>query len=408
MLKECGVRKFLLVLVGVFFVSLTLLTKGNLASAETNSVDYNVNIATTLNMTLSTNNITLNLRPNNKAYDSGNLGVTVSTNNSIGYTVVMSSAGGATALARDNTGDGINASIPTLSSEAGTTASSLADNTWGYRVNNTGNFVPYSSGARVIENNQPTNGDTSTLTFASKINYDQIVGSYSLGLVFEAVANPLVQYIQNLDPSLCTSTPLTVVDRRDDNEYTVARINGNCWMTQNLRYVGDSDSASGYMKMSATTSNINENKNFIYRDLDKTINSTEEYYYSYSTPSLHVADTTDKGVWYNYAAASATTITGDTNSDDGVYDICPKGWRLPTKSEYDGILSYANDYNTVLGGYYTNGSISSSSSAARWWSSTPNSSTAHYRLVWNNSALSTGTGGGARRLGYYVRCIRSS
>ena len=119
-----------------------------------------------------------------------------------GYQLTMSSTNDATDLVRDNTVDGKNAVIPTLSAEAGTTASSLTDNTWGYKKDS-GNFIPYVSNTKLLENKYATNKDETTLSFASKINYDQAAGSYELGLNFTGTTNPLIFYMQDFTTEMC-------------------------------------------------------------------------------------------------------------------------------------------------------------------------------------------------------------
>ena len=189
--------------------------------AHADNVDYTVNVADSLNVTVSSNNVVLDLNPNTKTSDSQDITVTVGTNNITGYKLNMSSTGDITSLSRDSSGDGVTASIPTLSSAAGTTASSLSDNTWGYRLNNTGNFIPYVSGALIMEKNVATNADTATLSFASKINYNQAAGAYAINLIFTGTVNPLCDttitgYMQTFDPcpDMAIGTSGTLKDAR--------------------------------------------------------------------------------------------------------------------------------------------------------------------------------------------------
>lgn len=39
---------------------------------------------------------------------------------------------------------------------------------------------------------------------------------------------------------------------------------------------------------------------------------------------------------------------------DATYDICPKGWKLPTLAEQEGITSY---FSAVYSRYYSSGSL---------------------------------------------------
>ena len=181
-------------------------------------------------------------------------------------------------------------------------------------------------------------------------------------------------------------------DARDDQVYTLAKINGNYWMTQNLRFTGTS--------LDPATTNIDTNKTISYGGLTAGD--------SYDEPRILDSGNTTYGVYYNYAAASAGTITGVSNSNTQTYDVCPKGWRLPTESEFSGITSYSSAFSPVKSGNYSSGSRYDAGSKGCWWSATPhpNYSSIRYFLYYDGSSLSTSNSG--RIVGYSVRCIRSS
>lgn len=387
--------------------------------AET--VDYSVTIEPSLTLTIPTSSIVLNLDPSSKTFDSKNLNVTVGTNNKTGYKLTLSTPNDNTDLERDTSSDttAISATIPTL--DTGTyTESTFTANKWGYKINTntaipsiiTTDYIPFTSGNTLMERDTAVNQDQTELSFASKIDYLQPAGSYNTTLQFNIVANPLIYYMQDLNPALCTTTPMTVVDKRDNKEYTIAKLpDGNCWMTQNLRYQGDtvgSTSTTTSWIMKSATSNISADKTMTMTDLTAGDSYDVARYHvatSDQVPSGASYTAEDMGVWYNYAAASAMTITGSSNENPQVYDICPKGWRLPTNSEQSGITSYASTYSPVAGGDYSNGMLGDTGNGY-WWSSTSNSTTIRYSLRWNGSSLRISSY--YRYGGFYVRCIRSS
>ena len=214
-----------------------------------------------------------------------------------------------------------------------------------------------------------------------------------------------------LASSVCvTEHPTIVFDSRDEQAYTIQRLpDDNCWMTQNLRYQGDivgSTSTTTSWIMKSATSNISADTTMTMTDLTAG-NSYDDARYHVATsdqvPSGASYTAEDIGVWYNYAAASAMTITGDSNTNAQVYDICPKGWRLPTNSEQSSITSYASAYSPVAGGRYNNGTLDNTGNG-NWWSSTSSSAADRYSLYWNGSNLNTN--GVSRDGGRYVRCIR--
>ena len=189
---------------------------------------------------------------------------------------------------------------------------------------------------------------------------------------------------------------IKTIDLRDGNEYTVRYINGACWMTQNLAYVGDTNSTTSSMIMKATTSNISADQNLPIGDLTSGN--------SYDTARIHDSDNTSYGVYYNYAAASAGTITSGVSVAS--YSVCPAGWRLPTYSEFSGITGYSSAFSPVESGYYYNGSPDSAGSLGYWWSATAGSNDGRYSLRYNGSSLASYDSN--RRSGFSVRCIRSS
>ena len=169
-------------------------------------------------------------------------------------------------------------------------------------------------------------------------------------------------------------------------------------MTQNLRFSGSS--------IDSTNTNINTSKTISWSDL--TSGNT------YDAARYHNSGNTTKGYWYNYAGASAMTITGSSNSTEATYDICPSGWRLPTYAETQTIGTYDNTYvsafSPVTGGYYYSGSIGDTGTGY-WWSSAAVSTVNRYYLEHGGSSLSaTGSyyGYGSRQYGFYIRCIRAS
>ena len=197
---------------------------------------------------------------------------------------------------------------------------------------------------------------------------------------------------------------ITVLDSRDGNDYTVRYINGQCWMTQNLRFQGTS--------LNSITSNVTSTYteaspySITWYSLKDTSGCKGTSATTNNTSYMCKEDSgdTSTGVWYNYSAATAHTITGTSNSTDATYDICPKNWHLPTNSEFSGILSYSSAFSPVTGGFYRNGALSSPGYGF-WWSATAYSSAVRYYLSWDDSSLNT-VSANYRYYGRYVRCVK--
>ncbi|MBR4217795.1 MAG: fibrobacter succinogenes major paralogous domain-containing protein, partial [Bacteroidales bacterium] len=107
----------------------------------------------------------------------------------------------------------------------------------------------------------------------------------------------------------------------DGNEYNTVKIGDQCWMKENMRTTRDRNG--------------------------KTIAAGNNYTYSKSTPYRYAPDNNPSivrqyGFLYNYPAAML---------------VCPKGWHLPTKGEFDALETYCGEHYAVGGnkGYIAKG-----------------------------------------------------
>lgn len=226
--------------------------------------------------------------------------------------------------------------------------------------------------------------------------------------------------MQEMTPEICSATEendtATLIDNRGDNSsYSILKAkDGRCWMTKNLSLTDatitneDSDiSASSFYVPGnnwgdSMTSNSKMNNPYVY--------VSQVYGPSY-------------GYLYNYAAASAGTISGTSASGDATESICPKGWKLPSQTEYNALLSayeVTNDTNgsviirsEPLNFMGTVGIISYNSTTtqndtfpgfANWWTST--NSSGNYMYVFHMDGYSAhANNGGMRRDGFHIRCV---
>ena len=121
------------------------------------------------------------------------------------------------------------------------------------------------------------------------------------------------------------SDTLTLKDIRDDNEYTVAKLkDGRCWMTQNLRIVGP-------IALNSNDSDVSSN--FI---LPQNTNSWQQNNYNISQIYVHPGYKSIYGAsynWYSATAGEGTTVMASSTAYTTSHSICPKGWKLPDRSE---------------------------------------------------------------------------
>ena len=451
-------KKFITLCFGTIILCLI-----NITSVFAESYESSVGVSFTLNPTIS---ITLTGGPSNNGdlvisnltpgdyKDSNTITVSASSNALSGYSVsstVGSSTNNSTEL-RMNGIDTTNKFTNLTSNE--TLLSNFDDNTWGYSYSIdsgstwisgdiTATTTPGYNGLPVYTTTSPiklistSNSGSSSVEFkiGAKASTNQIAGEYTNTINFIGIANPnpVPIYIQDITLASCqvnvgtNGNPanigdnITVVDRRDNNIYTVRYINGQCWMTQNLRITGI---------ISAEDSNFSHINNFNVSQysLDSTdssyanhCDSTNGYNYACAKDSGN----TSTGVWYNYAAATAGTITGSSNSTDATSDICPSGWHLPsgpnstigtdinrlmgsTVSDWLPATSSLIAFDAIAGGGYSDGSLYDII-GSYYWTSSPGIDVSRYRLLYNgNNNQFFGDNSSNRYAGYFIHCVRSS
>ena len=203
--------------------------------------------------------------------------------------------------------------------------------------------------------------------------------------------------IQSITSSTCTTTAKPVYDTRDNEVYWIQKLADNkCWMLDNLRL--------GVADISANLTSSNTN-------LSSTISAstwngyrTTSGFESYTAPMFNSASANNTttsygsgsgkiGVYYNYCAASAGTYcyAYGYGTGNASYDICPKGWRMPTGGsggEYEALYTayssnatnFRNALSTPLSGYFSNSSANHQGSCGYFWSSTYSYSSYMYYL----------------------------
>ena len=264
-----------LVLVGGLF----LIVGAKSASAITyqNSTNVEFTFNPTINVSLSSSDLTIsNLSPGGTA-DSNIITATVSTNAGYGYylSATTGTAGGSTSLV--NSADN-SYSFTNLSSNAAT-LSAIPDDKWGYSysTDNGATWVSGDNGSALSGyNGLPLDNDDSGATGVKLLSSDsfatsgsvkfkigarasssQAAGTYTGTVNFYAVTNPapvtfneayanagkekLLGYYQMQDatPAICTVVDEgqvgQVIDTRDNTVYHIGKLaDGNCWLLDNL------------------------------------------------------------------------------------------------------------------------------------------------------------------------------
>ena len=219
-------------------------------------------------------------------------------------------------------------------------------------------------------------------------------------------------YLQDVSVEECPYDPTTVYDKRDGEEYTIQKLeDGNCWMLENLRL----DPANLETKLTPENTNMSA----LPFTLPSSINTG---FSSFNTPQINTDYKDDDngdgklGVLYNYCAVTAGTVcdSDSETSRDAHYDICPKGWKIPSGGDNGNyatlIAAYNNDASSVRGALHavyaggfkddTHGDLSNGGI----WSSTHASSGGIWGFYYGAQFV-TRYWGSYRDTGWSVRCI---
>ena len=416
--------------------------------AHAEGFTYNVRIQPSLNVSVSTNRLSLLLNPGSNPFNTGDLDITVATNNANGYKLYMNADD--TRLANHTYSE--TAYIPTLTSSA--TEANFPTDTWGYQISSgdTGDsnvtsitdFYPFTSGTLVSSSSTNTEGTTSTLTFAAKAGYSKPSGSYLLDLSFKALPIITTYDMQNLDPEVCTTEPTIVTDNRDGQTYAIGRAaDGKCWMLQNLKLGKTEDNIA----LTSADSNVDAN-GFTLSANEAGVEGVFPYVArDDANPVAYVKDkseyycTDDYGCYYNWYTATAGSGKGEGSSATAAgvsvqYSICPAGWTLPTGGENGDFGKLAEGYGygvkdvvevvsdmfvadpstatenvngvynpgfLLSGGYYTYGATMLHESGT-YWSSSASADLMSYKFTIKPTNLYLSTNYDRYR-GFAVRCL---
>ena len=390
----------------------------NASNQSTQELSANINPVLSLS---APEDLNFTLTPTSTGtFDSKELRVNVSTNAIKGYELYFSSEDEATDMKHASS----SISNKISSNFTGSlTSTSMANNTWGYSLNNTDfSSIPKKSNQIKLKdlNTYPTATDrTQSVYFGVKADTTLPSGIYEKNVIFTALAhaNPArtlhsISTMQQMKPEICTATTTpkkesttldtdgshhgdsnyvptkTLTDIRDNNTYTVSKLaDGKCWMTQNLRII------------------------------DKTITPADSDISGFSSYDTSNAYVDGDGGFYNWytATAGTGTYTLSTQGQNTTVSICPKGWRLPTGGNGGEFQTLYNNYssssalssspvNLTLSGYEYSGSRYDQGSNGYYWSSTVVSSSNAYSLALNTSYVRP-TNYSGKGLGFSVRCV---
>ena len=256
-------------------------------------------------------------------------------------------------------------------------------------------------------------------TYAAYISNAQPAGTYS-GQVKYALVHPSVtpesyvmQDVADWGNNLLPGVQYNATDSRDGKEYTVALLeDGNVWMTKNLDLAGGT---------TLTPANSNVTTNYTLPASRTSANGgvtldggfdNDAVADVYNSNSTTCGDNRPCYSYYSHAAATAGT--NQSSGGEAVSDICPKGWKLPTRAEFEALMSLyttgvaltASPFYGVYNGAYDRGSFLSGGEFGSYWSSTISDAEDAQGAGFNSSMADIGESD--KNFGFSVRCIKDN
>lgn len=174
----------------------------------------------------------------------------------------------------------------------------------------------------------------------------------------------------------CPNAP-TVTDY-DGNTYNTVQIGNQCWMKENLKTTHFADGTEIPLTTTTTT----------YPWVD-TI--PLRYYPNNSSSNL-----TRYGYWYNWKAVMKNSSSSN-NNPSGRQGICPVGWHVPSKAEWEQLINYVSGQVIFSCNFNNTYFAKALADTTGWWTSNNNSCVVGFTQNHNNttgfSAVPAGFGG---------------
>ena len=411
------------------------------------SLDINSNIS------ISTSENELELDATVGSFVNDSIDVYISTNSEYGYTLTLEDLDSSTNMV--NTNPSVD-SVVTSEFAGSKNSTTMADNTWGFSLDQTDFFrVPVNGNPVALKRTNGVTADsyeTVPVGFGAKVGMGLTAGTYEDVVLFTAYVNGVsgqpadgtiisnnngpdvrtisdITSMQQMTSKFCENTSLhqtaTLTDIRDGNRYTVIKAkDGNCWMTQNLRLID--------YTLTSADSDVPEGFSFHVPTFE-----TSEYHVGSGSQdefkSPAAAYNEQYGGYYNYHTAVGgwwgEGIDQDVNSPQS---ICPKGWRIPTGTyggefemlyraynmnyQLNAIALTAPPLNFVANGYYIfNGPNHESNGfyeggvTGNYWSASGYSGYSYAQYLWINANIQYGqvnpNGYASPSYLYGVRCV---
>ena len=176
---------------------------------------------------------------------------------------------------------------------------------------------PESSSSNSSSSVTPQSSDSETsVSSSSEVKLSSSSDGFDWNLPKEAYLNPEIEYD-------------TIIDSRDGKVYKTVEIGDQIWMAENLNYYDDSDLS---VKEKSWCYGKNDNG-------DSTTCDVAGRLYTWAAAIDSARLYADKSLVCGYGIACALP--------DTVYGICPSGWHLPNKAEWEALFSAVGGKSTA-------------------------------------------------------------
>jgi len=383
----------------------------------------------------------------------------VSTNNFTGYTLVLSDTDSDTNLVRtkvsteepDSTIATINTTNnPDYDSSVGIASGDLRSNAWGYSVGSgtagsytAGNYfdVPALASPRNIKvTSDAVSSDLTPVFFGTKVDNTMTPGNYQDEVIFTAIANyqpSRSNAITAISPSTISTDGGETLTIDTNIDYSENLVDSTHPLNVSLVKVSDTSTTlscgsvalvnnSDKLRITCTTpttgiEETNYTVQLVFTKLgDLTYNSEDTIAGEIPGPPActvgsvtgirledgncwMTSDLATNITWYYAMGASSTSATsGGSSSTTTAFSVtghCPSGWYMPTKAQFDTLISKYGSGGTL----YTTLGLSS---YRIFWSATQNSSSDAYRLDVLSSSASVDYANKTYRISTSaIRCV---
>lgn len=199
-----------------------------------------------------------------------------------------------------------------------------------------------------ISNSHTTNGSGSGVFESEMQGLEENTTYYYRAYAINSVGVGYGQLETLAIPLSTDGTSCGTVTDHQGNSYNTVRIGNQCWTKENMRCT---TSPNGYLTNGGSDSSF-----------------VQPYYYDLNT-SVSIP-LNERGLFYNWLGALDTVLTEAKNiSFTNRRGICPEGWHIPTRDEFETLISYVHSLDCHYRCGENTSSISKALASKNYWQS---------------------------------------